>query len=221
MCLYPTARLRNGGPTGVNTHFPHGPSHSFLTFVPGPTRTPTSKHLSSTSTLHRTASIAHRSGHRERRSAHRGNRRLYARHADTESTTHAGRSIRERGRDKMKSLRRSLNNNGASSSSSSSNLPSPPFPGQSYAQGINPLGRPSEKVAPPQKVIKALNSHRSTNPQELSYTKGDFWYVTGEREGWFEALSESCTPYVCGRFALMRRERPVDGLERVGAKGGF
>jgi bud emergence protein 1 len=124
----------------------------------------------------------------------------------------------------MKSLRRSLNNNGASSSSSSSNLPSPPFPGQSYAQGINPLGRPSEKVAPPQKVIKALNSHRSTNPQELSYTKGDFWYVTGEREGWFEALSESYLLTVVklpARVMLMCRERPVDGLERVGAKGGF
>lgn len=55
--------------------------------------------------------------------------------------------------------------------------------------GANPLSRPSEKVAPPQKVIKALNSHRSTNPQELSYSKGDFWYVTGEREGWYEALN--------------------------------
>ncbi|WOO84675.1 Protein scd2/ral3 [Vanrija pseudolonga] len=54
---------------------------------------------------------------------------------------------------------------------------------------INPIARPTEKVAPPQKVIKALNSHRSTNPQELSYQKGDFWYVTGEREGWYEALN--------------------------------
>lgn len=52
------------------------------------------------------------------------------------------------------------------------------------------LGKPSDKVAPPQKVIKALVSKRSGNPQELSYVKGDFWYVTGEREGWFEALSE-------------------------------
>jgi hypothetical protein len=84
--------------------------------------------------------------------------------------------------DKMKSLRRSLNNG------SSSPQPSPPLPGQVHGHG-NPLGRPSEKVAPPQKVIKALASHRSTNPQELSYTKGDFWYVTGERDGWFEALS--------------------------------
>ncbi|WVF66185.1 hypothetical protein IAT40_000925 [Kwoniella sp. CBS 6097] len=87
----------------------------------------------------------------------------------------------------MKSLRRSLNNNTNNSSSSSSPQPSPPLPhnaGHPLA-----LGRPSEKVAPPQKVIKALNSHRSTNPQELSYTKGDFWYVTSERDEWYEALN--------------------------------
>lgn len=77
----------------------------------------------------------------------------------------------------MKSLRRSLNNNGQ------------PGPGQVVAPSQSALGRPSERVAPPQKVIKALNSHRSTNPQELSYTKGDFWYVTGEREAWYEALN--------------------------------
>ncbi|WWC66690.1 uncharacterized protein I206_100594 [Kwoniella pini CBS 10737] len=92
----------------------------------------------------------------------------------------------------MKSLRRSLNNNNNnqnnSSSSSSSPAPSPPLPIGNNAQQY-PLGRPSQKVAPPQKVIKALQSHRSTNPQELSYTKGDFWYVTGERNEWFEALN--------------------------------
>lgn len=52
------------------------------------------------------------------------------------------------------------------------------------------LGRPAAKVAPPQKVIRALESHRSTDPQKLSYQKGDFWYVTSERDGWYEALSE-------------------------------
>ncbi|WWC85948.1 uncharacterized protein L201_000818 [Kwoniella dendrophila CBS 6074] len=91
----------------------------------------------------------------------------------------------------MKSLRRSLNNNNNSnnsSSSSSSPAPSPPLP-HGQQQSATPLGRPSQKVAPPQKVIKALQSHRSTNPQELSYNKGDFWYVTGERNEWFEALN--------------------------------
>ncbi|WVQ62524.1 uncharacterized protein L199_000666 [Kwoniella botswanensis] len=88
----------------------------------------------------------------------------------------------------MKSLRRSLNNNNNNGSSSSSPAPSPPLPNQHHPQQF-PLGRPSQKVAPPQKVIKALQSHRSTNPQELSYNKGDFWYVTGERNEWFEALN--------------------------------
>jgi bud emergence protein 1 len=62
--------------------------------------------------------------------------------------------------------------------------------GGSAGFSANPLSRPTDKVAPPQKVIKALNSHRSTNPQELSYTQGHFWYVIGEREGWYEALGE-------------------------------
>lgn len=86
----------------------------------------------------------------------------------------------------MKSLRRSLNNE----KNSSSPQPSPPLP-ITYSGNPHALGRPAEKVAPPQKVIKALTSHQSTNPQELSYNKGDFWYVTGERDVWFEALSKS------------------------------
>ncbi|KAL7418851.1 bud emergence protein 1 [Cryptotrichosporon argae] len=77
----------------------------------------------------------------------------------------------------MKSLRRSLNDKGGPQS--------PPLAGAV----ASPLGRPAERVAPPSKVIRALVSHRSTNPQQLSYTKGDFWYVTGEREGWYEALN--------------------------------
>jgi bud emergence protein 1 len=88
----------------------------------------------------------------------------------------------------MKSLRRSLNNDKENKSfSPNQSQPSPPLPGPHS----NPLSRPaaSGKVAPPQKVIKALKTHRSTNPQELSYQEGDFWYVTSERDGWFEALS--------------------------------
>ena len=120
----------------------------------------------------------------------------------------------------MKSLRRSLNNNNNGNTGNGIQpLASPPLP--NYA---NPLNRPSEKVAPPQKVIKALVSHRSTNAQELSYTEGDFWYVTGEREGWFEALSassaspspeywRSCVSE--SRQALMFRS--IDEIERASA----
>ncbi|WVN90935.1 uncharacterized protein L203_106180 [Cryptococcus depauperatus CBS 7841] len=80
----------------------------------------------------------------------------------------------------MKSLRRSLNQD----KSNNYTQPSPPLP---ISHGG--MGRPSDKVAPPQKVIKALASHQSLNPQELSYNKGDFWYVTGERDIWYEALN--------------------------------
>ena len=104
----------------------------------------------------------------------------------------------------MKSLRRSLNNNNPGSS-----FPAPPIPPHA-----NPLARPSERVAPPQKVIKALQSHRSTNPQELSYTQGDFWYVTGEREGWYEALSR-CSPSSGVVRSTSVRRRSNHGLEGI------
>lgn len=108
----------------------------------------------------------------------------------------------------MKSLRRSLNNGNGNGTSPH---PSPDLP---YNGSSNPtLSRPSEKVAPPQKVIKALSSYRSKTPQELSYTKGDFWYVTGEREGWYEALSKSSTS---GGDA---DGRSVDWFERIGSQG--
>ena len=95
----------------------------------------------------------------------------------------------------MKSLRRSLNNNGNNGVNGTTPYPSPPV-SSNAGSSINPIGRPSEKVAPPQKVIKALKSHRSANPQELSYNAGDFWYVTGERDGWYEALSESIDTFI-------------------------
>jgi len=52
------------------------------------------------------------------------------------------------------------------------------------------LSKPPSAILPPQKVIRALNSHRSQAPQELSFQKGDFFYVlnTGEDGNrWFEA----------------------------------
>lgn len=96
---------------------------------------------------------------------------------------------------------------------------SPPFsaPGGSSSSQTGPgaLSRPSEKVAPPQKVIKALATHRSTNPQQLSYTKGDFWYVTGEREGWFEALS-TCLYLQWRAFLTGRSDYRVAGASAKG-----
>ncbi|CAK9779374.1 hypothetical protein CC85DRAFT_330828 [Cutaneotrichosporon oleaginosum] len=95
----------------------------------------------------------------------------------------------------MKSFRRSQghgnghshsNSHGQAGPSSGFRPPVPNGPAPAFA---NPLSRPTERVAPPQKVIKALASHRSTNPQQLSYSKGDFWYVIGERDEWYEALN--------------------------------
>lgn len=93
----------------------------------------------------------------------------------------------------MKSLRRSLNsdkNSASSFSTTTSSLPSPiPLPStSSAAQG--------GKVLPPQKVIRALASHKSQLPTVLSYQKGDFFYVSGELppdenqpSGWYQALN--------------------------------
>jgi hypothetical protein len=89
----------------------------------------------------------------------------------------------------MKSLRRSLNSDKNSSSSTFSG-PTATLPSTSAA--------PGGKVLPPQKVIRALHSHKSDYPQILSYQKGDFFYVSGELDGdagqpagWYQALSES------------------------------
>ncbi|BEI84698.1 hypothetical protein CcaverHIS002_0500990 [Cutaneotrichosporon cavernicola] len=98
----------------------------------------------------------------------------------------------------MKSFRRSQghgnghshsNSHGQTGPSSGFRPPGPNGPNGPVPPFANPLSRPTERVAPPQKVIKALASHRSTNPQQLSYSKGDFWYVIGERDEWYEALN--------------------------------
>jgi bud emergence protein 1 len=103
----------------------------------------------------------------------------------------------------MKSLRRSLNSDKTGKDSSHSvtaPLPGPPSAPIMGGYSAPALSRPSVKVAPPQKVIKATHSYQSTVPQILSYQKGDFYYVTDEYpgdsthpEGWYGALSE------CGR----------------------
>ncbi|KXN86294.1 Protein scd2/ral3 [Leucoagaricus sp. SymC.cos] len=79
----------------------------------------------------------------------------------------------------MKSLRKSLNGN--------KDTPrlqiSTPLP-------LPAVSKPPSAILPPQKVIRALNPHRSQAPQELSFQKGDFFYVIsdGEDRGqWYEA----------------------------------
>ncbi|KAF5363733.1 hypothetical protein D9756_000606 [Leucocoprinus leucothites] len=79
----------------------------------------------------------------------------------------------------MKSLRKSLNaNKDTPRLQISTPLPLPA------------VSKPPSAILPPQKVIRALNSHRSQAPQELSFQKGDFFYVVNdneERGQWYEA----------------------------------
>ncbi|CAL1702163.1 unnamed protein product [Somion occarium] len=78
----------------------------------------------------------------------------------------------------MKSLRKSLNGN----KDHSHHIPSPSSP-------LPPLSKPINAIQPPKKVIKALQSHRATAPQELSFDKGDFFHVVNDvNQGqWYEA----------------------------------
>lgn len=78
----------------------------------------------------------------------------------------------------MKSLRKSLNGNKESTKLQIST----PLP-------IPTLSKPSSAHLPPQKVIRALTNYKSQAPQELSFVKGDFFYVLRDAEdsAWFEA----------------------------------
>jgi Variant SH3 domain len=76
----------------------------------------------------------------------------------------------------MKALRKSLNTRDSTQPYISTPLP--------------PVSRPSAAVTPPQKVIRATSSYRSPTPQQLSFQRGDFFYVIREvTEGgsWYEA----------------------------------
>jgi bud emergence protein 1 len=44
-------------------------------------------------------------------------------------------------------------------------------------QTLPTLSKPVSAVVPPKKVIRALSTYRPTAPQELSFLKGDFFYV--------------------------------------------
>jgi hypothetical protein len=44
-------------------------------------------------------------------------------------------------------------------------------------QTLPTLSKPVSAVVPPKKVIRALSNYRPTAPQELSFAKGDFFYV--------------------------------------------
>lgn len=78
----------------------------------------------------------------------------------------------------MKSLRKSLNANKDSIKPQIST----PLP-------LPPVSKPPSAILPPQKVIRAQSTYRSQAPQELSFVKGDFFYVIKDADqgGWYEA----------------------------------
>lgn len=69
----------------------------------------------------------------------------------------------------MKTIRKSLNKDSIRTQIST------PMP-------LPSVSKPNAAVVPPQKVIKALNDYRPNAPQELSFKKGDFFYVINEFE---------------------------------------
>ncbi|KAF9534997.1 scd2/ral3 [Crepidotus variabilis] len=78
----------------------------------------------------------------------------------------------------MKSLRKSLNRDSNSRPQISTPVPLPS------------VSKPASAISPPQKVIRALQNYRSQVPQELSFSKGDFFYVTKDADvggSWYEA----------------------------------
>jgi len=79
----------------------------------------------------------------------------------------------------MKSLRKSLNGNKEPLRQQIST----PLP-------LPALAKPPSGISPPQKVIRALSAYRSQAPQELSFQKGDFFYVLKDVDNqgaWYEA----------------------------------
>ncbi|CAE6414028.1 unnamed protein product, partial [Rhizoctonia solani] len=76
----------------------------------------------------------------------------------------------------MKSLRRSLNKDSHTHS-----------PVVSGPMQLPSLGKPVPATAPPSKVIRALQPYRSNGPQELSFSKGDFFHVFRDMGDWYEA----------------------------------
>lgn len=80
----------------------------------------------------------------------------------------------------MKSLRKSLNGNRESSSRPQISTPVP----------LPSVSKPPSAILPPQKVIRALSNYKSQAPQELSFSKGDFFYVLKDADmsgAWYEA----------------------------------
>ena len=79
----------------------------------------------------------------------------------------------------MKSIRKSLN---ANKDSVRNNISTPML--------LPAVSKPASAILPPQKVIRATADYRPQAPQELSFKKGDFFYVikdVNDQGSWYEA----------------------------------
>jgi bud emergence protein 1 len=106
----------------------------------------------------------------------------------------------------MKSLRKSLQRD--SSHNSSFGSISGPLP--------NSVSKPAQAVIPPNKVIRASADHRSTAATELSFKKGDFFYVVKEVNGGITPYYEAHNPLTGARGLVPRTlfEELVKGNNR-------
>ncbi|KAF9987664.1 bud emergence protein 1 [Modicella reniformis] len=86
----------------------------------------------------------------------------------------------------MPNLRRSLQNKSSTTTTTTTTT----------AGGCSPTRTPAA-IAPPRKVIKALYNYTTTQPEELCFTKGDFFHVVGNEDDvdWYEA----CNPITNAR----------------------
>lgn len=83
----------------------------------------------------------------------------------------------------MKSLRRSFNQREGQHNHNHLPISAP-------LATLPPISRPNEKTQPPKKVIRATDTYRPRAPQELGFTKGDFFHVVSEIDpasDWYEA----------------------------------
>ncbi|GJJ69577.1 bud emergence protein 1 [Entomortierella parvispora] len=78
-------------------------------------------------------------------------------------------------------------------------------------------------MAPPRKVIKALYDFKPTQPEELTFSKGDFFHVVGNEddEDWYEAANPitGARGYVpVNYFQILEKSAPSGGGVGLGGK---
>ncbi|KAL1721399.1 hypothetical protein EV715DRAFT_249267 [Schizophyllum commune] len=117
----------------------------------------------------------------------------------------------------MKSFRKSANKDSIRSQIST------PLP-------LPAVSKPPSSILPPQKVIRALSTHRPRAAQELPFKKGDFFYVNGSVTGpdgqpWYEAHNPATGArglVPCAMFEEFSKPNTASRVSQIGGgDGGF